>query len=162
MRSGAGPGLSPQAFGPRTSGGDRTLYPSVGSKPMVTLQSPFLTPSFAPCPWGPATLSLGPPCHPKVPSLPSPGSPGLPRSLYQNQRLFLQAAPPWWPMVLPQAPCGCGMHSCLGEGLPTSLSPLGSGMVLTPLRAPLSCLGVDAVAGLNVRHLTLEWVWQER
>lgn len=58
------------------------------------LQPPSLTPSFAPCRWGPATLSLRPPCHPKVPSLPSPGSPGLPRSLYQNQCLFLQAAPP--------------------------------------------------------------------
>lgn len=140
------PGSEPTGFWPRTSGGDRTLYSSVGFKPMVTLQPPFLTPSFAPCPWGPATLPLRPPCHPKVPSLPSPGSPGLPRSLFQNQCLLLQAAPPLVALVLPQAPCGCGMRSILGKGLPTSLSPLGSGVVLTPLRALLSCLGVGPLA----------------
>lgn len=147
------PGSEPTGFWPRTSGGDTTLYPSVGFKPMVPLQPPFLTPSFCPMPLGTNyTVSKAslPPRSPfsALPWLTRPSLESLPESRASSSRQHH----PWWPLFLPQFPCG--MHSGLGEGLPASLSPRGSGMVLTPLRAFLSCMGVGPLADLSVSYVT--------
>lgn len=100
------PGSEPRGLWPRTSVGD-TAYPSVGFKPMVTLQPPFLTPSFVPCPWGPATLSQA--------SLP-PRSPfsALPWLTRPSQKPLLESVslPPGsttsgGPWFFPRHPVGC-------------------------------------------------------